>query len=61
MCDNDLNRFLKEKGKLGLNEMLVQAQNVLEAHELDERKVGSYKQEQGPQRLSQLWTHQKPS
>jgi SCAN domain len=36
-CDDDMRRFLKEKGKISLSEMLVQAQNYLEARESDER------------------------
>ena len=38
MCDNDMRRFLKEKGKLSLDDMLEQAQNFIEARESDERK-----------------------
>lgn len=31
MCDNDMRRFLKEKGNLSLGEMLEKAQNFLDA------------------------------
>lgn len=42
-CDNDLRRFLKEKGKIDLNEMIVQAQNYYEAQESDERRAKTNK------------------
>src|SRR6218665_1889073 len=37
-CDDDLRCFLKEKGKLSLNDMLVQAQNFIEARETSEKR-----------------------
>ena len=37
-CDNEMRKFLKEKWKLELSEMLKQAQNFLDARESDERK-----------------------
>src|SRR6218665_3330531 len=37
-CDDDLRCFLKEKEKLSLNDMLVQAQNFIEARETSEKR-----------------------
>jgi len=35
-CDDDLRVFLKEKGKMSLKVMLIQAQNYIEAKESSE-------------------------
>jgi len=37
-CDDDLRVFLKEKGKLSLKDMLIQAQNYIEAKESPEKR-----------------------
>lgn len=40
-CDEDMRCFLKEKGKLDLNDTLEQAQNFIESRESAERKWSS--------------------
>src|SRR6218665_2068630 len=56
-CDDDLRVFLKEKGKLSLKDMLIQAQNYIEAKESSEKRWNSNHKGNGKESKSHYNNH----